>query len=200
MIRFLRGVIQEKGVDHVVIDVGGVGFCCFVTPSTLAALPPQGSEARVFVHLHVREDALTLYGFATVEELRLFNILLGVSGVGPKAGMNILASISPPDFYKAVLFEDEEALMLVPGIGRKTAQRLILELKDRIGIVKKEGPRPRGSAAARDNLGLAEEALIALGYSRAEASEAVRRAHDEAGPGAGVEDLIHRGLKSLARV
>ncbi|NPV71585.1 MAG: Holliday junction branch migration protein RuvA [Firmicutes bacterium] len=200
MIRFLKGVIEEKGPDYVVLDVGGVGFTCFVAPSTLSALPPQGSEARIFTHLHVREDALSLYGFSSVEELRLFDILLSVSGVGPKVGLTIIASISPPDFYKAVLFEDEEALMLIPGIGRKTAQRLILELKDRIGVRKREGPRPRGAPLRQDPVGQAEEALIALGYSRAEASEAVRLASEEVKGDPGVEELIHRGLKNLARV
>lgn len=199
MIRRLRGIIIEKGADHVVIDVGGVGYLCYVAPPALPALPSPGAEAMIYTHLHVREDAVSLYGFVSAEELRLFELLLGVSGVGPKVGLGIISSISPPDFYKAVLFEDEDALMLVPGIGRKTAQRLILELRDRIGVKKKEGPKPR-TGMATDVVGQAEEALIALGYSRAEASEAISKAREGSGPETGLEDLIHRGLRNLAKV
>ncbi|MGE5484874.1 MAG: Holliday junction branch migration protein RuvA [Ignavibacteriales bacterium] len=199
MIRFLRGVVAEKGQDRVIIDVGGVGYCCFVAPSALSALPPPGCEATVHTHLHVREDAMSLYGFVSPEELRLFELLLGVSGVGPKVGLNIISSISPSDFYKAVLFEDDEALTLVPGIGRKTAQRLILELRDRIGVKKKEGPRRR-TGLDLDMVGQAEEALIALGYSRGEATEAVRKAKENGNPEMSLEDLIHRGLRNLAKV
>ncbi len=199
MIRFLRGVVAEKGTDRVIIDVGGIGYCCFVSPSALSNLPPPGSEAMIHTHLHVREDAVSLYGFVSAEELRLFELLLGVSGVGPKVGLGIISSISPPDFYKAVLFEDDEALTLVPGIGRKTAQRLILELRDKIGVKKREGTRSRAGTAL-DPAGQAEEALIALGYSRGEAADAVRGAREDGSPDMSLEDLIHRGLRSLAKV
>ncbi|MCR4398329.1 MAG: Holliday junction branch migration protein RuvA [Firmicutes bacterium] len=199
MIRSLRGIIEEKGRDHVVINVGGVGYHVFVTPSGLAGLPAPGSEARIHTHLHVREDAVSIYGFLSPEELRLFELVLGVSGVGPKVGLGIVSSISPSDFYKAVLFEDEEALTLVPGVGRKTAQRLILELRDRIGVKKAEGPRPRRGGQP-DVSGQAEEALIALGYSRGEAAEAVRHVRESSGGQLDLEELIHRALKSLARV
>lgn len=203
MIAFLKGVVEETGPDSIVVSVGGVGYRCHATPSTISKLSEStaGGEVKVFTHLHVREDALTLYGFASAEECRLFGVLIGVSGVGPKVALSILSHVSPDDFYKAVLYEQPDALTRIPGVGAKTAQRLILELKDRIGVSKRK--QAAEGRRAPSNLSIevqAEEALLALGYSRQEASEAIAAAIKTSPPGATVEDLVMKGLKSLARI
>jgi len=131
----LRGVIVEKGLDTVVLEVGGVGYVVAVTPRTLADLPGFGEEAVLHTHLHVREDQLALYGFDAAPDKDLFGLLLGVSGVGPKVAMAILATMTYDQLSIAVAADDIPALTTVPGIGKRSAQKLLLELKPKLDMV-----------------------------------------------------------------
>lgn len=201
MIAFLRGRLAWSGADQAVIDVGGVGYRVYVPSSTRACLPEVGREVKVYTFLHVREDALTLYGFASEAEFQLFELLLGVSGVGPKVALGILSGVTPEGFRRAVVCEDLATLTHIPGVGKKTAQRLILELKDKVGavgpisteMIAAAGPSLPGDAWAE-----ALEALVSLGYSRAEAGQALEKSKSAAGENPSPEQLVRLGLKALA--
>jgi len=204
MIAHLRGELVAAGADWVVIDVAGVGYRCLVPGSTRSRLPAPGAAVQLHTSLQVREDALTLYGFLTQAEYDVFELLLRVDGVGPKVALAVLSTIDPESFRRAVAFEDITALCRVPGIGKKTAQRLVLELKDKIGALPGAAGSPGdlpGAAAppADDAWAEATEALCALGYSRGEAVAALARARDEAGESPSVETLVRLGLKQLYR-
>lgn len=184
-----------------VIDCGGVGYLCSTSRNTLARLK-VGERATLLTHLSVREDAVELFGFADAEELNCFRMLIGISGVGPKAALSILSATTPEGFALSVLTGDEKILTGAPGIGKKLAQRIILELGDKLQKAQVSGGlSPRGAeavAVASDGgaLGDALNALIVLGYSRAEATEALRRI-DPAG--LSVEDVVRQALKALIR-
>lgn len=203
MIAHLRGELVTAGVDWVVIDVAGVGYRCLVPASTRSRLPGQGAAVQLYTYLQVREDALTLYGFLTQAEYDLFELLLRVDGIGPKVALAVLSATDPEAFRRAVALEDLDAICRVPGIGRKTAQRLVLELKDKIGAVPAGGPAPDGSPGAvvpaGDAWAEAAEALCALGYSRGEAAAALDRVRAEAGGSPSVEALVRLALKQLYR-
>lgn len=210
MIGYLRGRVVYASADEVVLDVHGVGYRAAVPSSTLSALPPAGGEAALFCHLHVREDALQLFGFAERHERDLFELLLTVSGVGPKVALQVLSALTPEAFRRAVLYQDEAVLQKVPGVGRKTAQRMLLELKDRLGALADAGGGAGEAAAAAPAGGRhpgsepsapeeAVEALVVLGYSRAEAALAVERACAQgAGAAAPAEQLVRAALRALA--
>ena len=161
MIARLRGDLVEKGPDRVVIDVAGVGYDIAVTPATVAALPAVGQAAVLHTHLHVREDIMALYGFASADERDIFQILIGVSGVGPKLALAVLATVSPNDLRSVVLAEDVAALTAVPGIGQRSAQKLLLELKPKLDMP--DSPLQPGTARAE-----VREALEGLGYQSGE--------------------------------
>jgi Holliday junction DNA helicase RuvA len=191
MIGFLRGTVEGRTADGCFVDVAGVGYRLACSATTLAALPGDGREARLFTHLHVREDALSLYGFATDAEQRIFEALLGVSGVGPKVALQVCSAFTPEALRKALVTDDVAALSSVPGIGRKTAQRMVLDLKEKLSLPDLEvvGTRP-------DALSKARSALENLGYSAGE----VRVALSEAAPAgeASVEDIVKSALRVLA--
>ncbi len=201
MIATLRGNLASAGPEAVVIETGGVGFRVLVPASTQGRLPGVGSEVVLHTHLHVREDALVLYGFATREELETFELLLGVTGVGPKVAVGVLSGISAADLLRAVAFQDEEVLKSVPGVGKKTAQRIILELKDKVGtfLERARPPEVVPTEAAVDARAEALEALVALGYGRLEAGQAVERAV-RSDPAARVEEIVRRALRLVARI
>ncbi|MBY6277719.1 Holliday junction branch migration protein RuvA [Symbiobacterium thermophilum] len=204
MIAHLRGELVTAGADWVVIDVAGVGYRCLVPASTRSRLPGQGAAVQLYTYLQVREDALTLYGFLTQAEYDLFELLLRVDGVGPKVALAVLSTTDPAAFRRAVALEDLDAICRVPGIGRKTAQRLVLELKDKIGAVPAGGGGgsdglPVAVAPAGDAWAEVSEALIALGYSRGEAAAALARVRAEAGEAPSVETLVRLALKQLYR-
>lgn len=140
MIAMLTGRIAAKSTTHVVLDVGGVGFSVAMSTASIATLPAEGDEVTVHTHLHVREDELALFGFESAEEKGLFEQLITVSGVGPKVALSVLSSLSPAAFADAVATEDVARLSTVPGIGRKTAQRMILDLKDRLSLTGVAAP------------------------------------------------------------
>lgn len=195
MITHLEGVLRAASPTAIVVDVGGVGYECAVPLSSFDRLPRVGERVAVLTHLHLREDGVTLYGFMTAEERSLFRMLIGVSGIGPKIAVGILSGISPRNFRSAVLEGSVPALSAVQGIGRKKAERLILELKDRIAALGVEGEE-RGPSAEGRAANDAMLALVSLGYSQAEAQRAVRAAQARLGGAAGAEALIREALKS----
>jgi holliday junction DNA helicase RuvA len=192
MIAMLRGALVEKGIDHVLIDVNGVGYRVAVSLNTLAALPPVGATATVHTELIVREDSLSLVGFATVDERRAFDLVTGVQGIGPKLAMSILSTLEASELGRAVRDGDHARLTRIPGIGKKTAERLVLELRDKFtaATTAQTTRKPGGSQAV-------SSALVNLGYKPAEAERAAADA-DKAHPGAGVAELVKAALRILA--
>lgn len=188
MIGQLRGEIAEKTLDRVLLDVGGVGYDVAVTPGTLAALPGAGQAAVLHTHLHVREDLLALFGFATADERDVFQILIGVSGVGPKLALAVLATLTPNDLRNVVVSDDVAALTSVPGIGQRSAQKLLLELRPKLDVP--DSPLQPGSSLSE-----VREALEGLGYQSAEIRDVLR---DIPGDGS-VEDSLRQALQELGR-
>lgn len=207
MIAQLKGALVEKGLDAVVVDVGGVGFAVSISLNTLAALPQVGQPVRLYTYLQVREDALQLYGFATPEERRAFELCIAVSGIGPKIALAVLSGLDPRGLAKVITDGDSNRLKRVPGIGPKTAERLVLELRDkvaRLGVTPESGAArsevrtpPRAGATS----GLESDVAVALcnlGYKPAEADRAAAAALAE-DPGAPVEAVLRRALRLLQR-
>jgi Holliday junction DNA helicase RuvA len=194
MIGSLRGtLIDRPAPGEVIIDVGGVGYRASVPASLLGTLGSGGSEVFLHVHTHVREDAIVLYGFAHADERRCFEALLGAHGVGPSLALAILSSMSPAALSTAVLEDDVDTLCLVPGVGKKTAARLMLELKARLDLpTLGGGPEPVAPGSPR---GDARAALAELGYAPDEIRAALD-AIDDDGP---VEELVRSALRELAR-
>ena len=197
MYYYVNGTVAEIGPNLAVIDCGGVGYACATTNYTLAQLK-RGEQAKLYTYLHVREEIFDLYGFSTQAELSSFKMLLGVSGVGPKAALAILSSGTPDQLALSIVTGDEKSLTGVPGIGKKIAQRIILELKDKLakeqtGFDARMGtlsPIPAGSKTQE-----AASALAVLGYSSQEISAALKGV-DAALP---VEEMIRIALKKMAR-
>ena len=179
------------------MDVGGVGYDVEAPMSTFYALPALGEQVRLLTHLAVREDAQTLYGFSTEDERRLFRNLLKVSGVGPRGALAILSGVSVQAFAQCVRREDVAALTKIPGVGRKTAERLVIEMRDRLDapIVTDLRAEPLGHAQPQGIEGEAFSALLALGYKAAEATRLIKLAGDAAS----TEELIRRALQGAAR-
>jgi Holliday junction DNA helicase RuvA len=190
MIAFLTGRVAVKTVGSALLDVGGVGYRLLMSTRSLAALPAEGDTVTVHTHLHVREDELTLYGFESDDERSLFETLIGVSGVGPKVALAVLSALKPDALRAAVASDDVAVLSSVPGVGKKTAQRLALELNDKLDlpdlIAGGRGPRAAATAEARD-------ALLSMGFTAVEAAAALRGSDG----GATVEQLLKSALKSL---
>ena len=201
MIALLRGELAYKSIDHVIVDTGGVGYRLFIPLSTFYALPDTG-QVRLLVHTHVREDALLLFGFYTAAEKEMFATLIGISGIGPKLALNILSHIPVADLQGAVLAGDLKRLSTLPGIGRKTAERLILELKDKLGPVAASAAgqppaAPHPGRAPADPLGDVISALVNLGYKEAQARKVLETL--EVATGAPMETILKGALKVLAR-
>ena len=188
VIGFLRGEVAEKLGGRLVLDVGGVGYDVQVSASTLANLPPVGRAAKLHTRMVVRDDAMTLFGFASADERELFDLLVTVTGVGPKVALSFLSVLSPNALRRAVRAGDVAALTIVPGVGKKVAQRVVLDLKDRLGgdVVLLEGP-----------LADVREALLSLGLSPQEATEAMT-AIDGNGDRS-VEELLRVALQHVGR-
>jgi Holliday junction DNA helicase RuvA len=201
MIAQLRGTLVEKGYDHVVVDVGGVGYRVTVSLQTLAALPAEGLTARLLTYLQVREDALTLFGFYTDEERTAFELCMSVQGIGPKMAMAILSSLAPSELAQAIKAEDVPRLKRVPGVGMKTAERMVLELRDKLDKAGL-GPRAAGDkpvvAKPEDKLAAqVASALANLGYKPAEALKAAETTVKEHAQ-LPFPDLLKRALRALA--
>ena len=188
MIAFLDGRVTEKGADRVVLDVGGVGYEVAVPVSTAARVPAVGRPARLYTRMYVRDDAMLLFGFGSPDERTLFDLLITVSGIGPKVALAFLSALAPDALRRAVAAGDVAALTVVPGVGKKVAQRVVLDLKDKLGgdVVILEGPFVD-----------VREALLALGLSPQEASEAIAALAPDGDRS--VEDLLREALQHVGR-
>jgi len=197
VIGFVRGKLVVKAPPWLTVDVGGVGYDIEAPMSTFYTLPAVGSEVRLLTHLVVREDAHILYGFGTQEERTLFRNLLKVSGIGPKIALAILSGVSIEGFTSCVKLQDAAALTRIPGVGRKTADRLLVEMRDRIDALSGTGAMgalPNGNENRTE--GEAWSALVALGYKPAEVTQMLK---PFAGSGGSTEDLIRRALQGAVR-
>ena len=201
MFYYLEGTVAITGQNLAVIDIGGAGYACMTTINTLARLK-TGVKARLYTYCNVKEDAFDIYGFYDLSEKRCFELLIGVSGVGPKAALSILSSATPESLALAIISDDETALTIAPGIGKKLAQRIILELKDKVSK-ETDAMKLSGYAQPRDNAGQsgskqrdAAAALAVLGYSQGEISAAMRGIETNA---LTVEEIIREVLKNSVK-
>ena len=208
MIASIRGTLLERGDGFVVVEAGGVGYQVHVTTGTLVSLPAVGEETRLHTRHVVREDAQLLFGFAERDELKLFDLLIAVNGVGPRIAIAVLSGLSPARFAAAVRDENLGAMTAVPGVGRKTAERLVVELRDKLGFLPMapagagapSEPRAKKPRVLEKNERYedAVAALVTLGYTAAQATDAVRRVAEDAAD-APAEALVKRALALLAR-
>lgn len=195
MISFLEGVLVEKDPTHVVLNVGGVGYQVFIPLSSYDRLPAPGQPCRVLTYYHVREDGHALYGFTTEEERQMFLKLLFVSGIGPKLAITALSGLSLRELKAAIIQRDVKRLSSISGIGRKTAERIIVELSDKISAGEGMEATAGGKASVEDQrLRDAILALIALDYKQAEAQKMVQTALGRLPPDASVEDIVRKAL------
>jgi holliday junction DNA helicase RuvA len=186
VIALLEGRVAERGADRAVLSAGGVGYEIHCSATTLASLPSVGRTARVLTHLHVRDDALTLFGFATPIERDLFLLLVGVNGVGPKLALAVLSVLSPEAFRRAVLAGDAEAITVVPGVGKKVAARIVLDVKEKLG--------GDVDLPAESPLAEVREALVGMGLSTQEVQDALAGLDGRDEP---VEDLLRGALQRV---
>lgn len=199
MFYYVNGTVAEIEAGLAVIDCSGVGYACATTNYTLSQLK-KGERAKLYTYLNVREDAMEMFGFASQSELCSFKMLIGVSGVGPKAALSILSSTTPQQLSMAVVMGDEKALTAAPGIGKKIAQRIILELKDK--LIKEQGGFEAGSGAAaampaqNNKAGEAAAALAVLGYGSQEIAAALKGIDMDALP---LEEIIRQSLKKMVK-
>lgn len=199
MIASLRGTLVDKTPNRVIVDVAGVGYDVQVPLSTFYVLGESGSTVSLRIHTHVREDALALFGFASAIELDLFERLIAISGIGPKLALAVLSGIEPADLVNAIRRQDVARLTAIPGIGKKTAERIGLELKDRLPAALQLADPAPGSASPGDQLrDDLLSALMNLGYQRQPAEKAIAKVLD-ATPGAGFEDALKATLRHLMK-
>ncbi len=199
MIALLRGVLLEKHPNQAIVDTGGVGYDVTIPVSTYTHLPESGSEVKLRIHTHVREDALALFGFLTQDEKAIFEKLIGVSGIGPTLAVKILSGLAAPDLINAIRRGEVDRLVRIPGIGKKTAERMVLELRDKLPAVSGEEPsEPAGAGALSPIDQDVLSALLNLGCARPQAEAAVRKAKAgaaTAGAAAEFEPLFRRALE-----
>lgn len=201
MYSYIKGILTDMETDAIVVEAGGIGYHIHTTGQTFDCLPAVGEEIKLYTYLNVREDAMVLYGFLTKDDLRIFKLLLGVSGIGPKGALAILSVMTTDDLRFAVLGEDAKTIAKAPGIGAKTAKRLILELKDKFSLEdafeqKLAHVEKTAAEGAKNAKNEAVQALVALGYS---SSEALRAIGDmEITADTDVEDILKAALKNMA--
>jgi len=193
MIGRLTGRLASKAPDHVLLEVGGVGYLVHIPLSTFYDLPEQESPASLWIHTHVREDALALFGFLTEREKSLFLLLLGVTGIGPRVALTVLSGMPPADLVEALRNKDSRKLVAVPGVGKKTADRMVLELADKVANLAPETPAGETAAVSADDV---VSALVNLGYRRVEAERAVD-AISRTGPPKDFGEFLKEALKRL---
>ena len=201
MYSYIKGTLTEMEEDALVVEANGVGYHIYTTGQTFRYLPSLGEEIKVYTYLHIREDAMLLFGFLTKDELKVFRLLLGVSGIGPKGALAILSVMTTDDLRFAVLGDDAKAIAKAPGVGAKTAQRLILELKDKLSLEdafeqKLEHVQEAAVEKAKGAKNEAVQALVALGYSSSEALKALNGI--EITEETDVEDILKQALKNMA--
>lgn len=201
MIAYVKGIVADIAEDNVVIDVGGIGYNVKISATTAGLIPGMGEEIKMYTYTMVREDAFSLYGFLTKDDLEIFKKCITVNGIGPKGALAILSVMDADSLRFAILSGDAKAISKAPGIGNKTAERLILDLKDKISLedtfVSKQSAEYAAATSGSDNAAISEaiEALVALGYGQTEAAKAVRNVPDAGNMDAGA--LLKIALKNL---
>lgn len=200
MISYIRGELAAIEEGKAIIDVAGVGYGIFMSGQALSVLPEVGEEVKIYTYLNVKEEAMQLYGFLSRDDLEIFKLVIGVSGIGPKGGLNILSRMSPDELRFAILSGDAKAISSAPGIGKKTAEKLIVELKDKISVEEVLENSSQSSShefSASPEAGMqaeAVQALTALGYGSQESLRAVKKTSPEC---ASVEEILKEALKYL---
>lgn len=200
MLSYIKGIMEYKHTDHIIVEANGIGYKILTSLPTIQSSNAVGSEVRIFTYLHVREDSIKLYGFLTNEELKMFELLISVTGVGPKVAISLMSVISPSKFSLAVITDDVKTLTKAPGIGNKTAQRIILELKDKIKKEQGEYAEIVGKSEApmidKETMKAQEAitALMVLGYTPLEATKAVSAVYSDE---LDIETIIKNSLKEL---
>ena len=201
MYAYIKGELAEINTDHIIIEAGGIGYQVFISLQTFDYLPSVGENLKIYTYLYLREDAMILYGFLTKDDLELFKLLISVSGIGPKGGLAILSTLEADDLRFAILSGDAKAISKAPGVGGKTAQRVILELKDKLSLedafeAKTEHVQKNAAAAGGSVKNDAVMALTALGYSATESLKAVSEV--EITEDMDVEEVLKAALKHLS--
>ncbi len=201
MYAYIKGELAEINTDHIVIEAGGIGYQVFISLQTFDYLPSVGEDLKIYTYLYLREDAMILYGFLTKDDLELFKLLISVSGIGPKGGLAILSTLEADDLRFAILSGDAKSISKAPGVGGKTAQRVILELKDKLSLedafeAKTEHVQKNAAAAGGSVKNDAVMALTALGYSSTESLKAVSAV--EITEDMDVEEVLKAALKHLS--
>lgn len=201
MISYIRGELVAMEKEKIIVDVHGVGYGIFMPEASMGLLPSIGEEVKIHTYLNVREDAMQLFGFLTRDDLQVFKLLIGVSGIGPKGGLSILSKLTADDLRFAVLSGDAKAISAAPGIGKKTAEKVIIELKDKLDLEDVLHPTSNTemvSSTVESGAGNiqseAVQALVALGYGSTESLKAVKKVSLE---NATVEDVLKQALKNL---
>lgn len=200
MISYIRGELAAMEKDKVILDVQGIGYGIFMPARAMGMLPQIGNEVKIYTYLNVREDAMQLFGFLTRDDMEVFRLLIGVSGIGPKGGLGILSRLSADDLRYAVLSGDVKAISAAPGIGKKTAEKLIIELKDKLDLEDVLHHKAEETAASSFDTAAGEiqsqavQALVALGYGSTESLKAVKKAGKELTT---VEEVLKEALKHL---
>ena len=201
MISYIKGELIALEEEKVILDINGVGFGIYIPAQAMHMLPPVGNEVRLHTYMNVREDAIQLFGFLTRDDLKVFKLLIGVSGIGPKGGLHILSQLTPDDLRFAVMANDIKAIAAAPGIGKKTAEKLIIELKDKLSIedVLSKTEEHSGfrspSNAGGEVQAEAIQALVALGYGNTEAMKAVKQISME--EDLTLEEVLKLALKNM---
>lgn len=201
MFSYIKGELTEINIDHIVIDVNGIGYQIFIPTNTLNYLPSIGESVKIHTYLYIREDAMILYGFLTKDDLEMFKLLITVSGIGPKGGLGILSTLSSDDLRFAVLSGDSKAISKAPGIGAKTAQRVILDLKDKISLEEafEQKLENNKNISQSENNSVKNDAVLALtslGYSSTESLKAVSKV--EITEDMDVEAVLKASLKHMS--
>ena len=199
MIAFVSGILEMKLNGYIVIDVGGLGYKVFMSESAIEVVGEVGGKVKVYTHHHVREDDISLYGFLTMEELNMFELLISVSGVGAKSALSILANVEPSTFALAVISNDTSKLVKIPGVGAKTAARIVLELKDKLknqDVLEKKKEVINKINIDEENVNEAISALQVLGYNRKDIETVFEKIELD---NLSLEEMIKLGLKYLSR-
>lgn len=202
MYAYIKGELAEKNIDHIVVETGGIGYLIYVPAQSIDYLPDEGDQIKVYTYLYIREDAMVLYGFLTKDDLEIFKMLITVSGIGPKGGLGILSTLSADDLRFAILSGDSKTISKAPGIGAKTAQRVIIDLKDKMSLEEAfekkldnnaDGVQKTLNSSIKND---AVMALSALGYSSAESLKAVSKV--DITDDMDVEDVLKLALKNMS--
>lgn len=202
MYAYIKGELAEKNIDHIVVEAGGIGYLIYVPAQSIDYLPDEGDQIKVYTYLYIREDAMVLYGFLTKDDLEIFKMLITVSGIGPKGGLGILSTLSADDLRFAILSGDSKTISKAPGIGAKTAQRVIIDLRDKMSLEEAfekklennaDGVQKTLNSSTKNDAVLA---LSALGYSSAESLKAVSKV--DITDDMDVEDVLKLALKNMS--